>query len=142
MLLTTLVRPSILCERAWLHVLHKICSRRGAIAVADQAGPHEQSEILTRLRRVEGQIRGIQRMVEEERDCEAIVTQLLAARAALDKTGMLIMGQHIERCLLNARDGEGSEGLERVMSYFLQFAQPSESEQQAVVLQDDVTPPD
>ena len=106
--------------------------------MADQAGSREKNEMLTRLRRVEGQIRGIQRMIEEERDCEAIVTQLLAARAALDKTGMLIMGQHIERCLLNARDGEGSEGLERVMSYFLQFARPSETDQQAVVLDDDV----
>ena len=62
------------------------------------------------MRRVEGQIRGIQRMIEEQRDCEAIVTQLLAARAALDKTGMLIMGKHIERCLISARDGDGPAG--------------------------------
>jgi DNA-binding FrmR family transcriptional regulator len=141
LLLTALVGPSILCERAWLHVSQELCTRRGAIAVTDQAGSREQNEILTRLRRVEGQVRGIQRMIEEERDCEAIVTQLLAARAALDKTGMLIMGQHIERCLLNARDGAGSEGLERVMSYFLQFARPSESDQHAAVLKDDMAQP-
>ena len=48
----------------------------------------EREQVLTRLRRVEGQIRGIQRMIEEERECEAIVTQLMAARAALDKASL------------------------------------------------------
>ena len=95
--------------------------------MAEQVNPREQAEMLARLRRVEGQIRGIQRMIEEVRECEAIVTQLLAARAALDKAGTLIMGQHIERCLTSARDGEGSGGLERVMSYFLQFARPCDT---------------
>jgi CsoR family transcriptional regulator, copper-sensing transcriptional repressor len=90
----------------------------------------EQVEILTRLRRVEGQIRGIQRMIEDERACEAIVTQLLAARAALDRTGLLIMSQHIEHCLCSASTGDDRVGLERVMSFFLQFARPPESDEQ------------
>lgn len=110
--------------------------------MVDQASQHEQSEILTRLRRVEGQIRGIQRMIEEQRDCEAIVTQLLAARAALDNTGILIIGKHIERCLLSARDGEGSAGLERVMSFFLQFAKPCALEEQALSPEIDLSLPD
>jgi DNA-binding FrmR family transcriptional regulator len=110
--------------------------------LVDQTSEHEQSEILTRLRRVEGQIRGIQRMIEEQRDCEAIVTQLLAARAALDKTGMLIMGKHIERCLISAREGDGPVGLERVMAFFLQFAKPCELEEQSVPLEGDLARPD
>ena len=56
--------------------------------------------ILTRLRRVEGQIRGIQRMLEEGRDCEDVLTQLAAARSALDRAGLLLLDWHIQRCLL------------------------------------------
>jgi len=48
----------------------------------------EQKEIITRLRKVEGQVRGLQRMVKEGQDCEAIITQLMAARSALDKVGV------------------------------------------------------
>jgi DNA-binding FrmR family transcriptional regulator len=81
-----------------------------------------KDEILTRLRRVEGQIRGIQRMIEEERECEAIVTQLMAARAALDKAGLYIMSHHIEDCLLNPSDRQDRRQLERVISFFMKFA--------------------
>ena len=92
----------------------------------------ETGEVLTRLRRVEGQVRGIQRMVEEERDCEAIVTQLLAARAALDKASLFIMTHHIERCLLDPSGHANRERLERIMSFFLKVSgvasQPTEME--------------
>ena len=56
--------------------------------------------IVTRLRRVEGQIRGIQRMLEEDRECELVLTQLMAVRASLDQAGLLLMETHIEKCLL------------------------------------------
>jgi DNA-binding FrmR family transcriptional regulator len=56
-------------------------------------------QITRRLKRVEGQIRGLQRMVEDERDCEAILTQLIAARAALDRVGLLVVDRFVERCL-------------------------------------------
>jgi len=82
----------------------------------------EREAILTRLRRVEGQIRGIQRMIEENRDCEAIVTQLMAARAALDRTSLFIMSRHIERCLLDANAPASRARLERIIELFLRFA--------------------
>ena len=53
-------------------------------------------EITNRLKRVEGQVRGLQRMVEEERDCEAILTQLMAARAALDRVGLLVADNFVQ----------------------------------------------
>jgi DNA-binding FrmR family transcriptional regulator len=90
--------------------------------VTEAEGSRERDEILTRLRRVEGQIRGIQRMIEEERECEAVATQLMAARAALDRASLFIMGRHIERCLRDP-EGRGSRvQLERVISFFLRFA--------------------
>ncbi len=56
-------------------------------------------QILTRLRRIEGQIRGIQRMFEEDRTCEDVITQLMAARSGLDQAGLMILDGHIKRCV-------------------------------------------
>ena len=56
-------------------------------------------EINRRLKRVEGQVRGLQRMVDEQRDCEAILTQLMAARAALDRVGLMIADNFVQDCL-------------------------------------------
>ncbi|MCG2769220.1 MAG: metal-sensitive transcriptional regulator [Anaerolineae bacterium] len=80
------------------------------------------AEITTRLRRVEGQIRGIQRMIEDERDCEDIITQLMAARAALDKAGLLIVSSHLKQCLRGSSDPELEGSLHRVIELFLKLA--------------------
>ena len=54
--------------------------------------PRETSaEVITRLRRLEGQIRGLQRMVDEDAECRDIVTQLAAAKGALDRVGFKLM---------------------------------------------------
>ena len=58
-----------------------------------------QKNIISRLRRVEGQIRGLQRMIEEERNCEDVITQITAASAALNKAALLIMREHLSKCL-------------------------------------------
>ena len=58
-----------------------------------------REEIDRRLKRVEGQIRGLQRMVEQERECEAVLTQLMAARAALDSVALMIVENHMKECL-------------------------------------------
>ena len=84
-----------------------------------------KDEILTRLRRVEGQIRGIQRMIEENRECEAVVTQVMAARAALDRASLHIMSHHIEHCLMDAGGSPADRAqLDRIISFFLKFAGP------------------
>lgn len=54
--------------------------------------------IVKRLRRIEGQIRGLQKMVTEERDCESIVTQLAAVRSAIDGVGALVLNNYIKIC--------------------------------------------
>ncbi|MBC7237629.1 MAG: metal-sensitive transcriptional regulator [Chloroflexi bacterium] len=96
----------------------------------------EKNEILARLRRVEGQIRGIQRMIEEERDCEAIVTQLMAARAALDRAGLYIMSHHIERCLTTPEVRGSKDRLERIISFFFRLGGTNEFEASAEDLTD------
>ncbi|MDI7276328.1 MAG: metal-sensitive transcriptional regulator [Anaerolineae bacterium] len=87
------------------------------------ADGHEQArnEAVTRLRRIEGQIRGLQRMVEEAHDCEAILTQLMAARAALDSVGLFLVERHLDECLRGAADPRLRERLQRIVELFLRF---------------------
>ena len=54
--------------------------------------------IVKRLRRIEGQIRGLQKMVADERECESIVTQLAAVRSAIDSVGALVLNNYIKIC--------------------------------------------
>jgi len=53
--------------------------------------PATDKDIAVRLRRIEGQIRGIERMLEEDRACEQTLTQLMAVRAGIDQVGLLMM---------------------------------------------------
>jgi CsoR family transcriptional regulator, copper-sensing transcriptional repressor len=101
----------------------------------------QKKDILVRLRRVEGQIRGIQRMIEEERECEAIVTQLMAARSALDRAGLFIMSHHIERCLSSSEGEADRDQLERIISFFLKFGVAPEPESEAQEGDVDVSEP-
>jgi DNA-binding FrmR family transcriptional regulator len=56
--------------------------------------------LATRLRRIEGQVQGLQRMLDGGRACEEVLTQLMAVRSSLDQVGILLMEWHIERCIL------------------------------------------
>ena len=85
----------------------------------------ENGEITNRLKRVEGQVRGLQRMIEEQRDCEAILTQLMAVRAALDRVGLLIADSFIQNCVLTADGDLARERMGRVLELvFSRFSLP------------------
>ena len=72
--------------------------------------------LLTRLRKVEGQAKGIQRMIEEERYCIDIVQQLSALSAAVDEVSLLILQGHIEGCVTDAiREQHGEEYIKELM---------------------------
>ena len=58
-----------------------------------------QAEVLLRLRRIEGQVRGIQRMVEENRDCRDVVVQLAAVKAAIASLNTLVAETYARECL-------------------------------------------
>jgi CsoR family transcriptional regulator, copper-sensing transcriptional repressor len=59
----------------------------------------EQTKLIHRLRRLEGQIRGLQRMIEEQTDCEQVLVQLLAAKSALNQIGVQIISHSMMECL-------------------------------------------
>lgn len=70
-------------------------------------GYYEQKEsILKRLKRAEGQVRGIARMVEEDTYCIDILTQVSAAQAALDKVALELMRDHARHCMTHAKGSE------------------------------------
>lgn len=82
-------------------------------------------DVLVRLRRLEGQIRGIQRMIEEGRPCDDIVTQLLAVRAAVDRVSLLLLGRQVDRCL-QSPDAEGLENLKRALRHLTRVGSGAE----------------
>jgi len=59
----------------------------------------EKKDVLLRLRRIEGQLRGLQRMVEEGVPCADILTQVAAVTAAIKKVGMVVVKTYMEECL-------------------------------------------
>ncbi|MFC1926142.1 metal-sensitive transcriptional regulator [Chloroflexota bacterium] len=74
--------------------------------------------IIKRLRRIEGQVRGLQKMVADERECESIVIQLAAVRSAIDSTGALVLNNYMCLCvpLTNETDRAALDSLARVVS--------------------------
>jgi DNA-binding FrmR family transcriptional regulator len=71
---------------------------------------HDKAKIMARLRRMEGQVRGVQRMVEEERYCLDVLTQLSAIIAAARQTGLLVLEDHVRGCVLG---GEHADEIDR-----------------------------
>ena len=66
-----------------------------------------KDQLLTRLRRIEGQVRGVERMVEEDRYCIDVITQISAAQAALDKVALGLLDGHARHCIVEG-EAEGT----------------------------------
>ena len=69
-------------------------------------------QVHSRLKRIAGQVAGIQRMVDEDRYCVDVLLQIAAVRAALDQVGQLMLGAHVETCVADAF-ASGSAGERR-----------------------------
>ncbi|MBB5019497.1 DNA-binding FrmR family transcriptional regulator [Chitinivorax tropicus] len=77
--------------------------------------PHKR-QLLQRLKRVEGQVRGIANMVEADRYCVDVLTQVQAARAALDAVSLQIMQDHLRGCVQKAvQQGEGERVIQEMV---------------------------
>jgi CsoR family transcriptional regulator, copper-sensing transcriptional repressor len=76
-----------------------------------------------RLRRIEGQVRGIQRMVEEDQYCIDILTQVNSAASALRSVGMGVLDDHVRHCVKESIEtGESDEKLEELLTAVARFA--------------------
>lgn len=67
---------------------------------------HDKAKIMARLRRMEGQVRGVQRMVEEDQYCLDVLTQLSAIIAAARQTGLLVLEDHVRGCVMGAEHAD------------------------------------
>lgn len=85
-----------------------------------------KEDMLKRLRRIEGQVKGIEKMIEEEKYCADILIQVAAVRAAINKVGNLILEKHSLTCIQNAVSCEDKEKalseLAKTMQSFMKFA--------------------
>ena len=88
----------------------------------------EKKEVLLRLRRIEGQIRGLQRMVEEGVPCADVLTQVAAATAAMKKVGTVVVKTYMEECLdktqkrLGAKREGALKDFEKAVSRYIDWA--------------------
>jgi DNA-binding FrmR family transcriptional regulator len=80
---------------------------RGYTATKDQ--------LLGRLRRIEGQVRGVERMVEEERYCIDVLTQIGAVQAALDKVALGLLDDHARHCVIGGESAKKDERTSELM---------------------------
>jgi len=87
----------------------------------------KNADILERLKRVEGQIRGIHKMIEGERSCSDVMTQLAAATSALDKVGFMIVSRSIRECILdNIESGKDrSDAVEQAVKLLMSLSRHS-----------------
>jgi DNA-binding FrmR family transcriptional regulator len=75
-----------------------------------------KEQVQTRLRRIEGQVRGVQGMVEDDRYCIDILTQISAIQAALDKVGLALLDGHAHTCVIGAEPELRDQRTEEMMS--------------------------
>lgn len=82
----------------------------------------ERRKIINRLKRLEGQIRGLQTMIESGKDCEAVLTQIMAAKSALNQVGLHIIGFSMKTCLVGDGEKSRDELIDEAISVFLKYS--------------------
>jgi DNA-binding FrmR family transcriptional regulator len=85
----------------------------------------DHSRLIARINRVQGQVAGLKKMVEQDRDCMQVLKQIAAARGALRSLGAMLLEDHLKGCVASAiqdRDGgEAAERIDQVMEIFQKF---------------------
>lgn len=83
---------------------------------------HDVEKLSQRINRIEGQLGGIKKMLEQDKPCDEIIIQLNSAKAALQKISQIVLEDHLDHCVLDAiRDGDGEvqvESLKRALSQY------------------------
>lgn len=84
-----------------------------------------RQQATVRLKRIAGQVEGIQRMIEQDRYCVDVLLQVAAVRAALDKVGKLMLGSHVETCVADAfatgKPRERKQKMDELLEVFSRF---------------------
>ncbi len=86
-----------------------------------ELNPNEMTPVINRIKRAQGQLAGVLRLLEEGRDCEDVVTQLAAVSKALDRAGFAIVASGLQQCLAEG-DGVDSVDVKKMEKLFLSLA--------------------
>ncbi len=93
-------------------------------ASSSQGSKDDVASVLNRLRRIEGQVRGLQRMIDEGKECEQVLTQLSAVKSALDRVGIYLISHRMKECLeTDSRDDVNEAAMEQAFEIFLKYVQ-------------------
>ena len=82
----------------------------------------ERRKIINRLKRLEGQVRGLQTMIESDKDCESVLTQIMAAKSALNQVGLHIIGHSMKTCLVDDDVTDRDELIDEAIKVFLKYS--------------------
>lgn len=85
---------------------------------------HCQNEkaLLNRLSRIEGQVRGIKNMIQEERSCEDILNQIASIESAMHKVGIVVLEDHLSTCFVNdIKAGKEADSIKQIKSIIEKF---------------------
>jgi DNA-binding FrmR family transcriptional regulator len=75
-----------------------------------------KDQLLKRMRRIEGQVRGVEGMIEDDRYCIDVITQIQAAQAALDKVALGLLDEHVRHCVVEGKAGDQAELTDELMA--------------------------
>jgi len=116
---TEILSPSTDLDRSHGHVHEKVSAHTHAHVHSEES----LRSIVNRLSRIEGHIRGIKTMVQENRDCPEVLTQVAAVRGALDRVARMILDEHLTECIARAAQEGNLEGeieeLKKALDRFL-----------------------
>lgn len=87
-----------------------------------EATEDERRRIVNRLKRLEGQVRGLQTMVDSGKDCDAVLTQIMAAKSALNQVGLLIVGHSMKTCLMDDSAQDRDAVIDEAIRVFLKYS--------------------
>ena len=83
----------------------------------------DSKAVINRLKRIEGQVRGLIKMIEEDKRCDDILIQIGSVKSALHKTGQVILEGHLSHCVLDGiREGKEEETIKNLSSALEQFS--------------------
>lgn len=82
----------------------------------------ERRKIINRLKRLEGQVRGLQKMLESGQECEPVLTQVMATKSALNQVALHIIGHAMKTCLLTDEDLSRDEVVDNAIKVFLKYS--------------------
>ena len=89
-------------------------------------GPIHKSDVLNRLKRIEGQIKGIHKMIEDEKCCKEVMIQISAVRSAISKVGGMVIDDYIKDCMKTklkeaVESGKLDDGMDEVIDVLIKY---------------------